>query len=130
MMASLADSELKQIVDLYCAHLASKGLALRADDVLFALRATQIFHALIRGGGRSAQSRGDSERLFRWGMDHTSNISPPEIQAELPAYPLRRPFDRLAITRDRPSFRGSGRGREGGSGCAWRAQRLDDRRAL
>ncbi|MEP6966871.1 MAG: hypothetical protein ABI906_02215, partial [Pseudomonadota bacterium] len=62
-------------VDLYCAHLASKGLALRADDVLFALRATQIFHALIRGGRRSAQSRGHSERLFRWGMDHVEYLA-------------------------------------------------------
>ena len=75
MMASLPEPELKQVVDLYCTHLASKGLALRADDVMFALRATQIFHALVRGGRRSDQSRGHSERLFRWGMDHLEYLA-------------------------------------------------------
>lgn len=74
-MARLAESEQVQVVDLYCAHLASKGLIFRAEDVLFALRATQVFHAVIHGGRRAGVGHSHSENLFRWGIEHIKYLA-------------------------------------------------------
>jgi hypothetical protein len=75
IMARLTEPEQMQVVDLYCAHLATKGLSLRAQDVLFAMRAVGVFHALISAGRRSAVDHSPAEKVFRWGLDHVEYLA-------------------------------------------------------
>lgn len=74
-MARLTEPEQMQVVDLYCAHLAAKGLSVRAPDVMFAMRAVQVFHALTFGGRRSAEDHRWAESRFRWGLDHIDYLT-------------------------------------------------------
>jgi len=69
-MARLPELRQVRMVNLYCTHLASGGLFFRAEDVLFAMRAAEIFRALILGGRYSASENIRAERHFRWGIDH------------------------------------------------------------
>jgi hypothetical protein len=75
--ARLPEAKQRKLVDLYCSHLAAKGIALRAEDAMFGMLASAVFHALILGAvdvvgdDRAALKLG----LFRWGLDHVDEVA-------------------------------------------------------
>ncbi|MGI8839827.1 MAG: phosphotransferase family protein [Caulobacteraceae bacterium] len=74
-LARLPRSDQKQVVDLYCAHLEAQDFHFRWRDVLFTMRATEIFHALIHAARFSAADDSVAESIFRWGLEHVEDLA-------------------------------------------------------
>lgn len=83
-LARLPDEEQKDAVALYCAHLAGLGIQLNNDDVLFAMRAVEIFHAFIFAARQASvpeANQANVAKLFRWAVEHLHYLQAPERRA-------------------------------------------------
>ena len=56
-MARWPEAEQRQVVDLYCSHLAAKGIALRAEDVTFGMPASAVVQAVSFGAQQAGANR-------------------------------------------------------------------------
>ena len=74
-MARLTKPEQRQVVGLYCAHLEAKGFHFRRRNVMFAMRAVEICHALIHAARFSAADDSVAESIFRWGIEHIDYLA-------------------------------------------------------
>lgn len=68
VMARLTQAEQSAVVALYCERLAASGSALSPQDVLFAMRAVEVFKA-ISSTARRFGSTSKTGTRFRWGFD-------------------------------------------------------------